>query len=124
MKYEYDVEIEGFRRVDRRGNILMVNINEGRRIASLVDLGYTDTQIHRKMTYARDVKKSTTVTFIKNLKNGNIDLDGDYPAPTKLMEHMDLESRVSELEAKVKWLSDRFDDSGTEKSIKNLWGRL
>ena len=124
MRYEYDVEVEGFRRVDRLGRILKININEGRRIASLVDLGYTDSQIHEMMIYTRNVKRSTTTTFIKNLKEGNINLEGDYPAPTKVMEHMDMESRISELEEKVNWLIDRIDDSENEGKLKKYFGKF
>jgi len=124
MRYEYDVEVEGFRRVDRLGRILKININEGRRIASLVDLGYTDSQIHEMMIYTRNVKRSTTTTFIKNLKEGNINLEGDYPAPTKVMEHMDMESRISELEEKVNWLIDRIDESDNESKIKKYFGKF
>lgn len=139
VKYEYDVDEEGFRRVDRRGRILPINITEGRRIASLVDLGWGVEAIHGKMVYIQPVSKTTTRSFIKNYKEGNIDLDGDFPAPIKVMEHMDTEAKLNELEGRVKSLEDGFAEiradcfitdfatvnyESKDKSWKNLWGRL
>ena len=139
VKYEYDVDEEGFRRVDRRGRILPINIVEARRIASLLDLGFGVDTIHKKMVYNQDVSKTTTRSFIKNYREGNISLEGDFPAPTKVMEHMDTEAKLTEMDNRIKSLEDRFAeirsdcfatgfatcDCGCEdKSWKNLWGRL
>ena len=123
VKYEYDAEEEGFRRVDRRGRILPINIVEARRIASLLDLGWGVEAIHKKMVYTQTVSPTTTKSFIRNYREGNIDLDGDYPAPSKVMSNMDLEARMSSLEARVNALEGSEVDS-EDASWKNLWGRL
>lgn len=130
VKYEYDIEVEGFRRVDRRGRILPINITEARRIASLIDLGWGVEAIHNKMVYTQQVSKTTTRSFIKNYKEGNINLDGDYPAPVKVMEHMDTEAKLKELEERVNKLenivlqpTENICDCKKD-NWKNLWGRL
>jgi len=119
VKYEYDVDEEGFRRVDRRGRILPINIVEARRIASLLDLGWGVDAIHKKMVYTQTVSLTTTRSFIKNYKEGNINLDGDYPAPTRVMDNMDLEARITKLEEDFRDLKKPSD-----KNWRNLWGRL
>jgi len=133
VKYEYDIDEEGFRRVDRRGRILPINITEARRIASLLDLGFGVDTIHKKMVYTQNVSKTTTRSFIKNYREGNIDLDGDYPAPCRVMEHMDTEAKLNELDNRIKCLENIvFGENcqssecncDEEKSWKNLWGKL
>lgn len=139
VQYEYDIEEEGFRRVDRRGKILPINIMEARRIASLLDLGWGADAIHNKMVYTQSgVTRTTTKSFIKNYRNGNINLDGDYPAPVKVMEAMDTEVRLNDLDNRVANLeniiselkSDCFAGGfatcgcSEERNWKNLWGRL
>ena len=127
VKDEYDVEEERFRRVDRRGRILSINITEARRIESLLNLGWGVDAIHSKMVYTQKVSKTTTRSFIKNLKEGNINLEGDYPAPTRQMEEMDLEARLTRMENDIEELKKRPCNCQTEQSDdgwKNLWGRL
>lgn len=127
VKYFYDVEEEGFRREDRRGRILPINITEARRIQSLLDLGWGVEAIHKKMVYTQSVSRTTTNSFIKNLKAGNIDLDGDYPAPTRQMENMDLEARITKLETEWEEFKQKHMSCSCEtedKSWKNLWGKL
>lgn len=126
VKYEYDVEEEGFRRVDRRGRILPINITEARRIESLLNLGWGVDAIHSKMVYTQKVSKTTTRSFIKNLKEGNINLEGDYPAPTKQMEEMDLEARLTRMENDIEDLKKRpcSCQEQSDSNWKNLWGRL
>lgn len=127
VKYFYDVDEEGFRRVDRRGRILPINIVEARRIQSLLDLGWGVDAIHNKMVYTQNVSKTTTKSFIKNLKEGNIDLEGDYPAPTKQMENMDLEARITKIEQEIAELKAKetvCNCTESKKNWKTLWGRL
>ena len=127
MEYEYDIEEEGFRRVDRRGRMLPINITEARRVASLVDLGLSADAIHDKMVYTQGaVTRTTTKSFIKNLKEGNINLDGDYPAPSRVMDNMDIEARLTDLERRVKSLEEFSCSCKSEnpKGWKNLWGAL
>lgn len=129
VKYYYDVDEEGFRREDRRGRILPINIVEARRIESLRNLGWGVDAIHKKMVYTQTVSKTTTRSFIKNLEAGNINLGGDYPAPTRQMENMDMEARLSRVEEKIDSLEKRTSlgcccETDDDKSWKNLWGKL
>lgn len=128
VKYEYDVATESFKRVDNRGNKLKINITEARRIESLLNLGHNPNYIWNKINFINDVSITTVRTFIKNLEAGNIDLEGDYPAPALLMEDMTMEARVKRLEDVVftpkKACDCSCDSLSKNKSWKNLWGLL
>lgn len=127
VKYQYNVEMEGFQRIDRRGRVLPINITEGRRIDSMSQLGCSSQEIYDGITFnAKTVTHSTVKTFLKNVKEGNINLEGDYPAPSKTIEEMSLESRVDRLEEKMDSLLKQPPtcDCQSEKSWRNLWGKL
>lgn len=118
VKYEYDPAVEGFRRVDRRGRILEINISEGRRIESLMNLGWSADAIFDKMHFNGNATRTTCKTFIKNLKEGNISLEGDFPAPKEIVENLDLEARVSKLEKEIKSLKEWHLDCETDKTFR------
>lgn len=104
MKYEYRVEEEDFKRVDNRGSPIRINISEARQIESLLNLGYSVAKIYEKVDFENDVSMTNLRTFIRNLKEGNIDLDGDYPAPVRMVQEMGDDVRIAELEEKLKEL--------------------
>lgn len=98
MKYEYDVDDEIFKRVDRKGVPLEFNIIEGKRIESMRNLGCSVQKIYDKINFVNDVSITNLRTFIKNLENGNLSVDGDYPAPKVQFRDMNIEARVTKLE--------------------------
>lgn len=117
VEYEYRPELEVFRRKDNRGPSLRFNITEARRIQSMIDLGMNPHAIYSKIDFVNDVSLTSVRTFINNLKNGNIDLDGDYPAPTEVFKDMDIELRIEQLEndlnefkKKLENHDDRFNE--------------
>ena len=128
VKYYYDIDEEGFKREDRRGRMLPINITEARRIQSLLDLGWGVDSIDKKMNYTSPMATPTTTkSFVKNLKEGNISLEGDYPAPSKVMEHMDLEARLNAIEQRLDALENQECTCSCESedsSWRNLWGKL
>ena len=101
MRYEYDVQTETFRRIDGRGRPLEFNITEAKRIESLRNLGFSVQKIYDKIDFANDVSITNLRTFIRNLENGELSTDGEFPAPTPVIKDLDLEVRVQRLEQKV-----------------------
>lgn len=101
MRYDYDVETETFIRIDGRGRPLKFNITEAKRIESLRNLGFSVQKIYDKMDFVNDVTVTNLRTFIKNMENGELSTEGDYPAPTPVFKDLDLEARVSTLEEKL-----------------------
>ena len=82
VNYEYNVELEQFKRVDNRGPSLPFNIVEARRIESMMNLGMKAPTIFKKIDFVNEVSMTNLRTFMNNLKDGNIiGLDNDYPAP-------------------------------------------
>ena len=113
VKYDYDVEKECFKRVDNRGRPLMINITEGKKVESMLNLGYPISQIYRKIDWVNDINETNLRTFVRNLQNGNIDVSGDYPAPRPVFEDLTisgLENRIEKLEEIVKNHEDRFSE--------------
>ena len=119
VKYEYNVDVEGFRRVDNRGKTLPINIIEARRIIALKNLGYSVQKIYNEMELNKKISITTLRTFINNYKEGNISIEGDYPAPKKVMDEMALEERVAALERKLKECEEK-----RKESDKGFWQRL
>ena len=101
VKYVYNVEQEVFRRVDNRGPPLKVNIIEARRIRGFMDLGTKAPTIHKKIDWVNPISMTTLRTVMKNIEEGNLELDGDYPAPIGQIHDMDVEARLNKLEMDV-----------------------
>ena len=98
VKYEYNPSLEGFQREDRRGRVLPINIVEGRRIESLLNLGYSVTRIYDEIDFVDKVTLTTVRTFVKNYREGNISLEGDFPIPEHDFEEITMEVRLEKLE--------------------------
>lgn len=113
-KYVYDVDDEVFRRLDNSGRPLNVNVTEAERIVSLMNLGYGDTAISKKVTLVKG-KSSTVKSFIKNYKLGNIEIPDDAPAPTYMVEEISDGSRISALEERVTKLELMMNKSPMDK---------
>lgn len=108
MKYNYDVENECFIREDGLGKKFHINITEARRIVTLHDLGNTVSEIRNKIQFqSNKVSEITIRNFLKQIGNGNIDLTGDYPAPSNVVFELTLEERISNLEERVKELENK-----------------
>lgn len=101
VEYEYRPDLEVFRRVDNRGPSLKVNIIEMRRIKSMMDLGIKAPTIMKKIDFVNPISITTLRTIMSNIEDGNIKMDGDYPAPSLIVHDMDLEARVTQLERKM-----------------------
>lgn len=104
VKYKYDVDDEVFKRIDKRGYSLKVNIMEARRIKSLMDLGNGPYDIMRKIEFTNNISITTLRTVMKNINEGNITLEGDYPAPTQQLKELDYDIRIRNLEKRVSLL--------------------
>ena len=106
-KYYYDAEDEVFKRKDRRGKHLAVNISEAQRIVSLINLGHTSYRIEKKVVLSNPKSGCTTVdTFVKNYKNGNIEMPEDAPAPSLIFQSLTDNDRLNGLEERVSRLEE------------------
>lgn len=135
MKYDYDVENECFVREDGLGKKFWINSSEAHRIMTMYSLGNSIGEIRNKIDFVnkRRVTESTIVTFIKNVNDGNIVLDKDYPAPVKLVNDLTLNDRIDNLEERVTELEERFSlpececepkDSETKVEKVRAWLKL
>ena len=124
-EYYYDADDEVFKRMDNRGNYLAINISEALRIVGLIDLGYSNYSIKNKVVISNPKCKSTTIdSFIKNYKNGNINMPENAPAPVHIFESIAEEDRLSELEKRVSRLEEMLENNNVisengEKSLKD-----
>lgn len=98
VKYEYRPDIEMFRRVDNRGVSLKVNIVEARRIESMMKLGIKAPTIMSKIDFVNNISMTSLRTIMDNIEQGNINLEGDYPAPVEVLEDLSIEARMDRLE--------------------------
>lgn len=131
MNYKYDVEQECFVREDGLGKKFWINSSEAHRIMSMYSLGNSIGEIRNKIEFvnARKVTESTIVNFIKNVNNGNIELNKDYPAPIRMVESITDSDRISKLEERVSNLEELFKSHECECNVSNVdkvksWLRL
>lgn len=109
--YNYNPNKEAFvREKDNRGKPIYVNVTEAQRIVSLIDLGYSVADIENKMSLSNPKGTSTTVrSFIKNYKEGNIQIPNDAPAPSRIFDGLTDNDRLNELEERVSKLEKKFE---------------
>ena len=116
VKYNYNVEMEAFKREDNRGKAIYVNVAEAQRIVSMLELGYSVADICGKISLNSPKGSLTTIkSFIKNYKNGNIEIPKDAPAPSNIYDSVDNEVRLDELEKRVLRLEKIIDSNESEK---------
>ena len=109
VKYNYNVEMEAFKRADNRGKAIYVNVTEAQRIVSMLELGYSVADICGKISLNSPKGSLTTIkSFIRNYKSGNIEIPTDAPAPSNVYDSMDNEVRLDELEERVLILENKF----------------
>lgn len=119
MKYEYSESEECFKRMDNRGRPLFVNIVEARQIESYLDLGYSVEEIKDKVKLSnRKAGRHTIISVIKNLKEGNIELEGDYEIPFPQLIEVDDDMRISALEKRVSILEEKLEGESFTGKIK------
>ena len=124
MKYNYDAKNECFVRADGLGKKFFINSHEAQRIMTMVDLGYSIPRICNKIQFASDkVYESTVANFINNVKEGNIIVSDEYPAPEHTIRELTVEDRISRLEERIGSLEELANDkiSETEKSFTKRW---
>ena len=111
MKYKYDTEKECFEREDGLGKKFWIISSEAHRIMSMDSLGNSIGEIRNKIKFvnARKVTESTIVNFINNVKDGNIELDKDYPAPVRMVESITDSDRIDRLEERVTKLEEMLN---------------
>ncbi len=121
-KYEYDANREVFVRKDKRGNHLAVNIAEAQRIINFMNLGYSVDGIQGKMNLVSPKGTASTVkSFIRNYKQGNIEMPNDAPVPVRLFESVEDDNRIDELEERISRIEQKMNESWKDK-VK-LWMR-
>lgn len=117
MKYNYDVKNECFVREDGLGKKFFINSQEAQRIMTMVDLGYSIPRIANKINFVSDkVYESTVANFINNVKDGNIIISNDYPAPDGVIKELTVEERINRLEERVTALEEL-----KENKVESRW---
>lgn len=110
-EYYYDVEDEVFKRKDKRGNHLAINISEAQRIITLVNLGYSNAKINAKVRISNPKCGGTTIdSFIKNYKLGNIKMPEDAPAPRLMFNRVLEDTRIDDLEERIIKLENDLEE--------------
>lgn len=120
VKYEYNPELEVFRRVDNRGPSLKVNIVEARRIKSMMDLGIKAPTILMKIDFVNPISMTNLRTIMNNIEKGNLELDGDYPMPTGQLNDINTEIRLTSLEERMSKLENKKESESVVDKVK-LW---
>ena len=111
MRYDYNSELECFVREDGLGKKIWINSSEAQRIVTMRDLGYSIAKINAKIDFNSDkVYESTIVNFLKNVDEGNIIVNGDYPAPKKMVDDLTVSDRITNLEKRISDLEDMIED--------------
>ena len=110
-KYKYNSELECFERFNKKGNPtgkkLWVNIVEARKIITLYNLGNTVGLIQSKMQFSSNKASGKTVeTIVRLYENDDIELEGDFPAPSKDFEALEVDSKIDNLEIRVENLEN------------------
>ena len=118
MKYDYNSKLECFVREDGLGKKIWINSSEAQRIVTMRNLGYSIGGICAKINFnSGKVQESTIVSFLKNVEEGNIIVDGDYPAPKNVIEDLTVSDRIVSLEERVTELEEIINnDKLIEKS--------
>jgi len=127
--YKYNVELEVFKRTDNRGNYLAVNISEAQRIVTLLNLGYSISKIENKVKLTNPKAGTSTIkSFIKNYKEGNIEIPEDAPAPVQDIEELTLDDKTSNIEERMSkleedWIKFQKEHIGVIPRVKRWFGR-
>lgn len=102
VKYLYNADLEAFRREDKKGKPLYINIIEANRIINLLELGHSVADINGKIALSNPKGTATTInSFIRNYKEDNIVIPENAPAPIHNFESLSDSSRISALEERV-----------------------
>lgn len=110
-EYYYDAEDEAFKREDKRGNHLSINIVEAQRIVQMVDMGVSNFKIKKEVDISNPKCGKTTVdSFIKNYKQGNIHMPDDAPVPVHVFESIQKEDRMDSIEERIEKLENDLEE--------------
>lgn len=129
MKYNYNSELECFIREDGLGKKIWINSTEAHRIMTMYDLGNSIGEIRNKIkfTYPRKVTESTITNFIRNVREGNIILDDNLPAPSDLVVDLTLDERVRRVEDRLDILEELLGSHNNDETLSEKvksWIRL
>ena len=120
MKYEYNSSLECFEREDKLGKKFYINSNEAQRIVTMRELGYSIGRICAKIQFNSDkVYESTVANFLKNVDEGNIIVNGDYPAPKGVIKELTVSDRIISLEERVTALEEQLVNRNVVDKVKS-----
>ena len=121
MNYEYNSDMECFVREDGLGKKFWINSSEAQRIITMQNLGYSVPMINRKIQFnSGKVSESTIVNFLRNVEDGNIIVDGDYPAPKNQVDEITIEMRMSRLEEEFEEFKRKMENPIPKKNIGDM----
>ena len=88
----------------------------------MMDLGIKAPTILMKIDFVNPISMTNLRTIMKNIENGNLELDGDYPVPTNQLDDINTEIRLSNLEERMNELENKSDCDSIVDKVK-LWIR-
>ena len=110
-EYYYDADDEVFKRTDRKGNHLAINIVEAHRIIQMIDMGVSKYKINREIEPTNPKAGSSTVnSFIKNYEKGNIIMPENAPAPVQVFKSITESDRLDSMEERIEKLERDLEE--------------
>lgn len=120
MNWIYNSKLGCFERSDKVGKKLWVTMTEAQRIITLRDLGNSIGEIQAKMSFVSSKASSYSVkTILERYDNGELIIDMDVPVTEVEWNDLSYDSKINDLELRIKHLEDII----SENKVESWWKR-
>lgn len=120
MNWIYNSKLGCFERSDKVGKKLWVTMTEAQRIITLRDLGNSMGEIQAKMSFVSSKASSYSVkTILERYDNGELIIDMDVPVTDVEWNDLSYDSKINDLELRIKHLEDII----SENKVESWWKR-
>ena len=115
MNWIYNSKLGCFERSDKVGKKLWVTMTEAQRIITLRDLGNSMGEIQAKMSFVSSKASSYSVkTILERYDNGELIIDMDVPVTDVEWNDLSYDSKINDLELRIKHLEDIISENKNE----------
>ena len=115
MNSIYNSKLGCFERSDKVGKKLWVTMTEAQRIITLRDLGNSMGEIQAKMSFVSSKASSYSVkTILERYDNGELIIDMDVPVTDVEWNDLSYDSKINDLELRIKHLEDIISENKNE----------
>ena len=115
MNWIYNSKLGCFERSDKVGKKLWVTMTEAQRIITLRDLGNSIGEIQAKMSFVSSKASSYSVkTILERYDNGELIIDMDVPVTDVEWNDLSYDSKINDLELRIKHLEDIISENKNE----------